>query len=305
MSQSAVVDESDVQVTLNPMYPSFPLKFRPVVIWHGLGDNYNSSSINKTVSVIKESHPDIFAHPIYVDVDPDEDERRTLFGDANKQIELVCQQLQEIPELARGFDAIGFSQGGLLLRGLVERCPEVSINNLITFGSPHMGISDILLCEDAKDWICKRRNALLKSQIWLDRIQQTLLPALYFRDLSQYDKYVFHSHFLADVNNELVDHFNLTYRKNLNSLNKLVMVKFNKDSTLVPKESAWFGELDPETGDVVDFDKTTLYVEDLIGLRELHFSGKLDFLDVDEDHMRIPQELLVMIIQRYIGGIVF
>lgn len=285
----------------------FPLQFRPVIIWHGLGDDYNSSSINRTVSVIKESHPDIYVHPVYIDLDPLEDKKLTFFGDANKQIEIVCKQLKEIPQLSRGFDVIGFSQGGLLLRALVERCPGLRVNNLITFGSPHMGVSDISICEDPEDWFCKKKNEVLKSQIWLDSVQKSILPALYFRDTTpnQYEKYVFHSYFLGDVNNELADHVNSTYSRNLNGINKLVMIKFNKDTTLIPKESAWFEEIDPDTGDVINFDKTTLYTQNLIGLRDLHFAGKLEFIDIDEDHMRIPQEFLVMIVQRFIGGIVF
>ena len=41
---------------------------------------------------------------------------KSLFGDANKQIDEVCQQLRNITELLHGFDSIGFSQGGFYER---------------------------------------------------------------------------------------------------------------------------------------------------------------------------------------------
>ena len=68
---------------------------------------------------------------------------KSLFGDANKQIDEVCQQLRNITELLHGFDSIGFSQGRVFMRGLIERCP-LEVNNLITFGSPHLGVLNYL-----------------------------------------------------------------------------------------------------------------------------------------------------------------
>lgn len=281
-----------------------PKSIRPLVIWHGLGDNYNSSSQNRVISLIQEVHPTIFIHSAYADIDPETDEKLSLFGDANLQIELVCSELQSIPQLQNGFDAIGFSQGGLLLRGLVERCPSLAINNLITFGSPHMGVSDLPLCSNPKDWVCKRRNAILKSQVWLDRIQRSILPALYFRDPVQYDKYIFHSHFLADVNNELVDTFNGSYSENLVKINKLVLIKFNQDTTLVPKDSAWFADVDSVTGDIIPLDETLLYSQDLIGLKELHLQNKIVFQEINEDHMVISNEFLLKTVREFTGGVV-
>ena len=69
------------------------------------------------------------------------------------QIDWVCQKLLADPLMADGYNAIGISQGGLLVRfdmpwetqwlvvnvlkrGLVQRCP-LPVKNLITFGSPH------------------------------------------------------------------------------------------------------------------------------------------------------------------------
>lgn len=46
---------------------------------------------------------------------------------------------------------------------------------------------------------------------------------------------------MASINNERPNERNATYARNLATLNKLVLVLFTEDNTVVPKESAWFG----------------------------------------------------------------
>lgn len=51
----------------------------------------------------------------------------------------MCQQLKDVDELHGGFDAIGYSQGGIFLRSYIEKCNDPPVKRLITFGSPHNG----------------------------------------------------------------------------------------------------------------------------------------------------------------------
>ncbi|KAI5958245.1 hypothetical protein KGF57_002600 [Candida theae] len=277
--------------------------YRPVILWHGLGDNYNASGIHEVNESISGLYPGIFFHSIYIDEDPSTDQQKSLFGDANKQVDQVCDQLRGIKELAtaEGIDAIGFSQGGVLLRGLIERCSHLSFHNLITFGSPHMGVMEMPLCKDPRDWICKRRNELLKRQVWNDNVQKRVLPAQYFRDPFEYEKYLKHSLYLADVNNERKDK-NATYVENLTKLNKLVLVTFTEDTTVVPKESAMFCDIDTTWRQTIPFDKTDLYIHDYIGIRYLHEMGRIDFRDIEAEHMSISDEFIEEIALNYLGN---
>ena len=50
------------------------------------------------------------------------------------------------PLLAGGYTGIGYSQGGLLLRGLAQLCPEPPMLQLVTIGSPHQGIAGLPRC---------------------------------------------------------------------------------------------------------------------------------------------------------------
>lgn len=38
-----------------------------------------------------------------------------------QQLDIACAQLAEIPELREGFNAFGVSQGGILMRALVQK----------------------------------------------------------------------------------------------------------------------------------------------------------------------------------------
>lgn len=51
----------------------------------------------------------------------------------------ICQKLQTNPHLKGGFTGIGLSQGGLMMRALVETCDNIDVIRLITFGSPLLG----------------------------------------------------------------------------------------------------------------------------------------------------------------------
>lgn len=271
-----------------------------IVIWHGLGDNYNSTGMRRMAAILNQLMPTVYVHSVHIDDDPLIDERRSLFGDANVEVDIVCEQLALIPELDNGFGAIGFSQGGLFLRALIERCPNVTVSTLVTFGSPHMGVLELPLCEREDDWVCQRRNALLKRQVWNSPVQKSVVPAQYFRDPLQYGNYLKHSNFLCDVNNEKEATFSEDAKDRFSKLDKLVLIKFDQDTTLVPKESAYFQELSA-TGLVVPIEQTRTYKEDLIGLRSLLLENKVDFYSVDDEHMRFLDVFFVDIVSRYFG----
>ena len=97
------------------------------------GDSYASSGMVQFQSLISKIHPGIFIHSVSLDPDAKEDQRATFvsslhnqapspftystlyvfkqYGNVDDQVEQVAEQLKAVPELSKGFDAIGFSQG--------------------------------------------------------------------------------------------------------------------------------------------------------------------------------------------------
>ncbi|KAG7843405.1 hypothetical protein KL942_000501 [Ogataea angusta] len=200
-----------------------------VVIWHGMGDTYNSTGMQAVKTILEEEIPNVFIHSVYLDLDETKDQRLSILGDLNTQIRDVCDQLDSIPELKNGFNAVGFSQGGLFLRSAMELC-GLPIKTLVTYGSPHNGVTDLPPCSEG-NWLCERRNSILRRQIYNENVQNSVVQAQYFRDVYNFEKYLENSAFLKFVNNEFVK--DIQYVRNLTKLEKLVMVMFTKDDMLL------------------------------------------------------------------------
>lgn len=271
----------------------------PVVIWHGLGDSYNGDGIQRVGELADAINPGTFVYTISLGQDPNSDRSATFFGNVTEQIEAVCEILAAHPILstAPAIDAIGFSQGGQFLRGYVERCNYPPVRSLITFGSQHNGIVKFRVCGDT-DWVCKAAMALLKFNTWSTFVQSRLVPAQYYRDPEDYENYLEHSNFLADINNERILK-NVTYKENLASLTNFVMYLFEDDTTVVPKETSWFEEVNGT--EIIPLRARKLYTEDWIGLRELDRKGGIKFRSITGEHMNISEQTLNETITDFFG----
>ncbi|CAN6605004.1 hypothetical protein TRVA0_002S04984 [Trichomonascus vanleenenianus] len=249
--------------------------------------------------IIKDVYPGIHVHSVYLDSDSGADQRKSIFGKVDDRLEFVCAQLANNSMLADGFDAIGFSQGGLFLRAYAERCNSPRLHKLITFGSPHNGIADLPTCA-RNDFLCRQRNRLMRSQIWSDYVQNNVITAQYFRDPEDIESYLEKSQFLADVNNER-SLKNETYREQLSTLERLVLIAFSDDETVVPKQSAWFQEVNRTTGEITPLEQREIYSEDWIGLKRLVDEHLIDYMMVNGVHMEIHDKYIKHIAKKYLG----
>ncbi|KAG7090916.1 hypothetical protein E1B28_009991 [Marasmius oreades] len=313
---------------------------RPLAIWHGMGDSHSSPGMLEFSNMIRQVHPGIFIHSVYIEKELDKDKQATYYGNVNDQIELVSKQLADIPELAGGFDAIGFSQGGQFLRAYVERNNSPPIRNLITFGSQHMGVSDIAKC-GRFDVMCQVARRAVKAGVYSEWAQQNLVQAQYYRDPANLPHYFSANKFLTSINNEIQGSHNETYATNLASLENLVLILFTEDTTVIPKESAWFGSevIEDESHvyreeEEIDYDEENLrgqerigkvqvprrneklldrtilpmkmqplYKEDWIGLKELDERNGVVFDVCEGTHMDIG-ECWERLVRKWVGEVV-
>ncbi|RAH80621.1 palmitoyl-protein thioesterase precursor [Aspergillus japonicus CBS 114.51] len=280
----------------------------PLIIWHGLGDTYTNPSLTSLSDVVNRIHEGTYTHLIHLGDDAATDRRNTFLGNVTTQIAEVCAQLAADPILstAPAVNAIGFSQGGQFLRAYVERCNAPPVRTLITFGSQHNGISQFQACRWG-DLVCLGAEALLHAGRWSGVVQGGFVPGQYFRpqagqrQQSEMELYLQHSNFLADVNNER-DVKNETYKENLSSLEKFVMLMFEDDGVVHPKESAWFAEVDAD-GVVVGLRDRQIYKEDWLGLRKLDEKGALVFRTVPGRHMEIGEEVFERVVREFLGPV--
>lgn len=272
----------------------------PLVIWHGLGDDYGREGMKEAAALAEAVNPGTYVHLVHLADSPSRDRQATFFGNVTEQVSAVCEQLASDPILstAPAINALGFSQGGQFLRAYIERCNNPPVRNLVTFGSQHNGITHFQGCADTGDWVCRGAEALLRYGTWSDFVQSRLVPSQYFRDPEDFDNYLEHSNLLADLNNERKEK-NQTYRENLGSLNKFAMFMFEDDTTSIPKESAWFSEVNATSGEVTPLKERKLYKDDWLGLKALDEEKRLDFKTVPGQHMALTQDVLTDAFKEY------
>ncbi|MCO5592365.1 hypothetical protein L7F22_046367 [Adiantum nelumboides] len=275
---------------LLPLASAFPLfepSYHPIVVWHGLGDSAYAEGMQEFAKELREAFPGIYVHVVALGQDATSDQRAGFFGNVNDQASTVCTDLSAVPELANGFDAVGFSQGGQFLRAYVERCNAPQVRNLITFGSQHQGISDLPACKPG-DFFCRLAEGALRGGIYTDYAQSNLVTAQYYRDSKSqenYQRYLEANYFLTDINNEKKEGRNATYKANLEKLDNFVMLMFDKDTTVEPKQSSWFATYPVPSEDkqgaaqdkleVLPLRQSEIYLEDRIGLKALDKRGAI------------------------------
>ena len=89
------------------------------------------------------------------------------------------------------------------------------------------------------------------------------------------------STFIGEINNENPLKFNPKYAENLAKLEHFVLVMFDEDATVIPKESQHFEFYKPfQAYDIEPLRENRIYTEDRIGLRALDEAGKLIFINV-------------------------
>lgn len=165
-----------------------------------------------------------------------------------------------------------------------------------------------------------------------------IFQAQYFRDPNRLETYLESNLFLTSINNEVSTARNQTFADNLSSLTNLVLIIFDKDKTVVPKESAWFGSYSPppseedeegsfrqaaaeltsdgdwelitmmrdddeEGPQLIEMRDHPIYKEDWIGLKRLDDKGAIHLRTCDGEHMQINTQCWKHVVERFVGAL--
>ncbi|KAE8901307.1 hypothetical protein PF005_g4228 [Phytophthora fragariae] len=270
----------------------------PVVLMHGMGDAAGNGGMVHIQKAIAE-HLGVYVASVQFGDSVQEDVENSFFVTMNNQTDWFARIVREDSQLANGFNAVGFSQGNLLIRAYIERFNDPPVHNFISFHGPLAGVGGLPRCSPL-NIICKEIDKLIGEAVYTKRVQDHIAQANYFRDPLRIEAYLNHAQFLPDLNNEKTS-VNQTYKDNFTKLQNLVLVRANKDTQVFPKESEWFGMY--QDGDpyktVLGFNETRWYQEDLFGLQTLDKAGKVHFLSTVGDHLQFSIEFLLGVVDKY------
>lgn len=277
----------------------------PVVLWHGMGDSCCNPLTTGAVAEFLRKELGVFVHSIATGDGPLKDTFSSFYGSVNDQVAQVCSDLREMPELQNGFNVIGFSQGSQFLRAVVERCQHTlpKIGVLVSMGGQHQGIMNAPRCGVAgsEGVGCQWMQYMLSHGAYSYWVRENVIQAQYFKDPNNLANYLQYNNFLPDINNEYSAK-NKLYRDNLASLDNLVLVMFDNDTTVVPRESAWFGFYDGTA--LVPLRDQPIYQQDWIGLKALDKKGALVLDTASGGHMQFTLEWFKEhIVDKYLAGV--
>jgi palmitoyl-protein thioesterase len=261
----------------------------PLVVWHGMGDTCCFPfSIGGLIKTIQKHAPGLYVQSIEVGNSIEEDELNGFFMNVNNQIDMVCKNLSANENLKQGFNSMGFSQGGQFLRALVQRCPGITMRNLISVGGQHQGVYGFPHC-NGNETLCDIVRKLLNIGAYVGFIQDFLVQAEFWHDPLNEAEYKKKCVFLPDINQE--NTFNADYKDRLSKLTNLILVKFTEDTMVQPRESEWFGFYKPgQNKEMYTLFESDLYTKDLLGLKGLNDTGRLHFLAAPFDHLQFTEQ---------------
>lgn len=112
----------------------------------------------------------------------------------------------------------------------------------------------------------------------------------YYRNPDDLESYRNKSTFLASLNNEDGNEETArVHKQRMLELEGLLLIMFEMDETVFPKEGQIFGELSASNKygmrELIEMEDTELYKKDLIGIRELNESGRMGIVRLNYTHV--------------------
>ena len=210
----------------------------PTAIFHGMGDACKHRGMKNFTKEIKNGTGDYAAC-----VEVGTGTLSSLFMNFETQAETACANIQADSNFAGQpeINVLGLSQGSLLARYIATSCDlgDTRVRNVASLGGPNLGVDAIPSCFTGP--LCNIINSVARELVYLPIVQQHFGPAGYFRNVQNMDQYLKSSVFLPYANNEEGDaSVEASQKRRFEDLNGLLLMMFNEDSVVYPKESEWF-----------------------------------------------------------------
>lgn len=270
----------------------------PVIQMHGMGDFANDPfGMVPLAEAISDYLGGVYVLNVQIGDNSLEDILNGFLMNLDDQVDYFAKVVKDDPNLVKGFNAIGYSQGNLVVRGYIERYNNPPVFNFISMHGPLAGVGSFPGCSVDKNF-CRLFSEFLGALAYYPGVQNHLAQANYFRDPMKIDQYLEGGIFLNDINNEVSP--NPSYNENWASLNSVCLIKALGDTVVIPNESEWYGYFqDGSFDEVLGFNETSWYNKDLFGLKTLDQNGKVFFNTTTGDHLDFETDYLLDLVGIY------
>ena len=158
------------------------------------------------------------------------------FRNITTQCEQACEAINNNPSFVGNFSILGISQGTLISRYIIQKCNLINrrVVRYLSFEGPQQGVAGIpnLNCGSFCDFI----NNSAGKHAMKDVVYRNIAPTNYLKPRYHYDEYLEKNQFLKYLNNEIPNK-DEEIRNRFKALEKLMLIKGNRDTVINPKDS--------------------------------------------------------------------
>ena len=273
--------------------------YLPVVQMHGMGDfAKDPKGMVPLKKAISEYLNGTYVTNIQIGANPIADIFNGFIMNLDDQVDYFASVVQSDVHLKLGFNAVGYSQGNLVVRGYIERYNNPPVKNFISMHGPLAGVASFPGCSLDSN-LCRAFADILGTLAYHPTIQAHLAQANYFRDPFLIPEFEAGAIFLPDINNE-DGTVNATLTKNFESLQSICLVKALNDTVVIPNDSEWFGYFQNNSYDLKwGTTDAPWYIDNWFGLKTLDLKKTLFFNTTDGDHLQFSTDYLLDLVGIY------
>lgn len=207
-------------------------------------------------------------------------EREDSMTPLNTQVEHIASYIRAVvgnnsDAFSNGYDFVGHSMGGLLMRAVIETMDDHDVNTFISLAGvqmgafcPHLPCGPLRLGED------------MVSQLYTPELQASSSFANLYHD-PHFTSFLQGNKFLPALNGLLDDVDNQRRKSNFLRLKRAVFIGSDDDGIVVPAASQFFEFVSEENlSEIVPLQEQAIYRQDTFGLRTLDEDGRLSIIRV-------------------------
>jgi palmitoyl-protein thioesterase len=266
----------------------------PVVFAHGMGDSCFNSGMQHIAAHVSTLLGGTYSTCIPTGATQSEDTNNGYFLNMDASVDVFAQAIQQDPQLAHGFHAIGFSQGNNIIRGYIAKYNDPPVKTFLSVNGVNAGEGAVPYCRPGHvtGGMCDLLMEQASRAAYTNYAQQHSFQANYWRDprASEFPVYQKYGQ-LANWNNEgLV--FNQTLKDNYAKTETFVWIMATDDGMVWPKEGEQWGAPDPKNPfqNILPREQTEWFQKDLFGLKTAEDAGKNHYESFKGDHLQFSMD---------------